>query len=494
VYDQRLFQHESYFDDAAVSIMKFNGKPAFSGEALSFRKDATLDRLAEHFNVAQFVSFAPSASGPVQQFCRIAGVEPNHRFHSTVEAIDLLFERSAYGTVNIRSFSETATQSREFLYALTTRDEVLAALVRLAQQGDFTIANETIDVSDGGVSGVIIDQVVEFKPDATPRGVEKPGFASLPVPWARRAFEIIYGFTPAFDDAKDARLEFTLHPFPRGYKRSHVLYWEFGEHQPLDLDRVDVSWPNDFSRMVGDKAYGLLVAHLAGFHVPKTTVIGRRLPPFTFGEETGSSEWWTRTCPTEQVPGKFTTVRGWVDPFRLLATEDPSGAAIASVLCQRAVSAIQSGAAIEGADGRLYVEGTQGTGEQFMQGTVAPSKLPEGVVEKVSSLHKKLAATLGSVRFEWVFDGNRVWIVQLHRGRSTSAGHVVVPGECATWITFRIEHGLEALRSLLESIPADAGVILDGEVGLTSHVADVVRKSGVPARIVDASQRINAVA
>jgi len=470
-----------------------NGKPTLPGGALSFRKDATLDRLADHFNVAQFVSFAPSPSGPVLAYCRLAGVEPSHRFSNIGKAVDALFERSAYGTVNIRSFKETATQSREFLYALKTREEVLSALERLALQGDFTIANETIDVSDGGVSGVVLDQVVEFKPDATPRGVEKAGFASLPASWAQRAFEIVYGFAPAFSDAKGARLEFSLHPSPCGYRRSHVLYWEFDEHEPLRLNRVEASWPNDFSRMMGDKAYGLLVAHLAGVAVPKTTVIGRRLPPFTFGDETGSSEWWTRTCPNEQVPGKFTTARGWVDPFKLLASEDPSGTAIASILCQRGVPATHSGAAIEGADGRLYIEGTHGTGEAFMQGTVGPGLLPENLVEKVTALHDKLATTLGSVRFEWVYDGDAVWVVQLHRGRSASAGHVVVPGERSKWIAFRVEDGLEALRTMLESFPADAGLILDGEVGLTSHVADVIRKSGVPARICVPQQRVNAV-
>lgn len=481
MYDERLSHQETDFDDAAVVTMDENGQPAT--ETLSFRKDATLDQLADHFNVAQFVSFAPSASGPAQEYCRLAGMDPNHRFADVGTAVDALFERSAYGTVNIRSFSETASQSREFLYALRTRDEVLSALARLAAQGDFTIANETIDVSDGGVSGVVLDQIVEFKPDATPRGVETPGFASLPVSWARRAFEIVYGFTPAFEDAKGARLEFTLHPSPRGYKQSHVLYWEIGAHAPLRLDRVEVSWPNDFSRMMGDKAYGLLIAHLAGLPVPKTTVIGRRLPPFTFGEDTGSNEWWTRTCPTEQVPGKYTTARGWLDPFKLLANEDPSGTAIASVICQRGVQAIHSGAAIEGSDGRLYIEGTSGTGEAFMQGSIAPTPLPENVVDKVIALHGRLAASLGSVRFEWVHDGSQIWVVQLHRGRSSSTGHTVVPGEPSTWITFRIDQGLEALRTMLDSLPSDTGLILDGEVGLTSHIADAIRKSGVPARI-----------
>lgn len=493
LYDQRLLQFESGFSDATVQAMSANEKQTSLRAAKSFRKDATLDRLANLFNVAQFVSFAPSAAGPVQQYCRLADLEPNHSFDTVGRAIDALFERAAYGTVNIRSFSETASQSREFLYALKSRSEVLSALERLSAQGDFTIANETIDVSDGGVSGVILDEVVEFRPDATPRGVEMAGFASLPASWAKRALEIVYGVAPDIDQARGARLEFSLHPSPRGYKRSHILYWEYGEHAPLELPRSDAVWPNDFSRMMGDKAYGLLIAHLAGFPVPRTTVIGRRLPPFSFGDATGSLEWWTRTCPAEQVPGKFTTVRGWIDPFKLLASEDPTNNAISSVLCQHAVQASYSGAAIEGADGKLYIEGTPGTGEAFMQGMAVPARLPVEVIDHVTVLHKRLSMVLGSVRFEWVFDGRSVWIVQLHRGRSASAGRQIVPGERRTWITFRIEEGLEALRKKLETIPSDAGLILDGDVGLTSHVADVIRKSGVPARISVPDQRINDV-
>lgn len=463
--------------------MSASASPSTTKPMPSFRKDATLDRLAEQFNVAQFVSFAPSSAGPDQQFCRVAGYEPNHAFKTVRGAVEALFQRAAYGTVNIRSYSAQSSQSREFLYGLRRVDEVVDGLNRLSAEGSYTIANETIDVSDGGVSGVVIDDVVEFKPDATPRGVERAGFATLPADWAGRAFNLIYGVSPDFDQALGARLEFTIHPSRRGFKRSHVLYWEFGEHGPIELAPSAISWPNDFSRMMGDKAYGLLIAHLAGFAVPQTNVIGRRLPPFVFGEPTGSLEWWTRTCPTEPVPGKYTTTHGWTDPFKLLADEDAGGSAIASVLCQRDVPAAWSGAAIEAADGSLYIEGVAGNGDAFMQGSAAPATLPGHVTNAIDGLHRRLQASLGSVRFEWVFDGTQAWVVQLHRGRSPSAGQYIVPGEADQWITFRVADGLEALRKRIAQVPNGSGLILDGEVGLTSHVADVVRKAGVPARI-----------
>ena len=45
----------------------------------------------------------------------------------------------------------------------------------LAADGYFTIVNETVDTADGGVSGVVLGDIMEFAPLDTPRGVEKPG-------------------------------------------------------------------------------------------------------------------------------------------------------------------------------------------------------------------------------------------------------------------------------------------------------------------------------
>ncbi|MER9493163.1 hypothetical protein [Mesorhizobium sp. M0006] len=441
-----------------------------------------LDRLAEQFNVAQFVSFAPSPKGPVQQYSRIFDMPANIQFESVAGAISRLFDRSGEGTLNVRSFSEAQTQSREFLYGLRTLDEVYSALHRLSAEGNFTIVNETIDVSDGGVSGVAMGGLVEFRPDATPRGVERPGFASLPHEWAKSILNVVYGFEPEIDAGLVGRLEFSLHPTPRGWRQTHVIHWEFG---PLvDIERQgEPSWPNDFSRMVGDKVYGLLIANSLGFPVPRTTVICRRISPFSFGRDTQSAERWIRTSPLEQIPGKFTTARGWLDPFRLLQAEDPENNMIASVLSQHNVPAHWSGAALEDASGMLVVEGTAGSGEAFMLGTAPPESLPPKVSDAVASAYGRLRTVLGPVRFEWAFDGEQLWLLQLHRGVSATEGAFIVPGEPSNWITFEIGRGLEALRDLVSTMPKNTGLILDGQVGLTSHVADVIRKAGIPARM-----------
>ncbi|UWU25447.1 hypothetical protein N2601_31150 (plasmid) [Rhizobium sp. CB3060] len=452
--------------------------------ASGFRKDMKLDRLAERFNVAQFVSFAPSHTEPEPQFSRLAGYAPNIRFPSLDAAVRALLEGSPERSVNIRSFTEAESQSREFIYGIKSVEEAVSAVRRMASEGAYTIVNETVDVSDGGVSGVAMGGLVEFRPDATPRGVERSGFASLPTEWASRLLAIVYGFDPGLDASQHARVEFSLHPIARGWKRSHILFWEYGEIDEFDRT-AHVAWPNDFSRLVGDKVYGLLIAHMVGVPVPKTIVVPRRIAPFVFGDDTGSAEQWIRTSPVVQVPGKFTTEKGWRDPFLLVHNEDPDGTALASILSQQSVSAFYSGAAIEGADGEFIVEGTKGQGDAFMLGSATPELLPNEVLSAVASVRARLRQLLGSVRFEWVYDGAAAWVVQLHVGASQSVGLAIVPGEAGQWVDFDVRQGLEALRQLLASLPADTGVRLNGSVGRTSHIADVVRKANVPTRIVD---------
>jgi hypothetical protein len=119
-----------------------------------------------------------------------------------------------------------------------------------------------------------------------------------------------------------------------------------------------------------------------------------------------------------------------------------------------------------------------------MLGKSAPELLPSAVVEHVRTAHRRLEDALGPVRFEWVHDGNEVWIVQLHLGATRSTANVLVPGDAEDWVRFDARNGLEGLRAALRGLPAGTGLLLVGNVGLTSHIADVVRKAGKPARIV----------
>jgi hypothetical protein len=445
-----------------------------------FEKDRVLDALARDFNVAQFVGFAPDLS---IRFSRVRGFEPNARFEGPDSAVRALLRASEEKSVNLRSYTPHQPRSRRFVYGVRSAEEASAALRSLAAEGLFVVVNETVDVHDGGVSGAAAGAVVEFAPDDTPRCVEQPGVATLDRETAVELLKTVYGVDVSLATPKNRRVEFSLHPRRRGVRGEHVLVWE---SEPFDastpFDRAP-TWPNRFSRFLGDKAFGLLVASVVGLPVPRTTVIARRVRPFSFGIETGSTESWLRTCPNTQEPGRFTTLRGYADPFRLLMEEDPDGDRIASVLSQQAVDAAWSGAALTSKTGGLVVEAVRGSGDAFMLGRTAPEAPPPEVARRVQDLWATAKRAFGPVRFEWADDGGRAWILQLHSGASDSEGDVIVSGDADGFERFDASLGLENLRAFVESLPARRGVVLRGDVGLTSHLADVLRKAKVPSRI-----------
>lgn len=463
------------------------GKPTASldvdGDNTPVRKDRSLDRLAETGNVAQFISFSPEDGRARQEFSRVAGHTPNDPFLSERMALETLLRLSPEESINLRSFSPDDPRSREFIYGIKNLEDAVCALNRLLENGLFVIANETVDVRDGGVSGVSQGGVLEFAPDDTPRCVEKDGVASLPIAMGLSILETVYGFRPDLGSTEGVRLEFSVHPKPRGWRQTHTLLWEHEAIGP-ENHRAGLTWPNNFSRHIGDKAFGLLMSHAVGLPTPKTTVIPRRVAPFTFGSPTGSKVVWTRTCPREPEPGLYTTVKGWIDPFSLLAREDSGGGGISSVLCQAAVPAKFSGATIVTIDGALIVEGRQGEGDLLMLGVSPPEMLPATIIADVRAAHHRLDSALGPVRFEWVHDGERVWIVQLHLGATHSTSKILVPGDADDWVRFEVADGLEKLRAKLRALPGATGLTLIGNVGLTSHIADVIRKAGRPARII----------
>ena len=449
---------------------------------MSFRKDESLNEIADLLNVAQFISFLPGVD-PQQAYSRIAGFAPNHIFATMAEGLEALLECSVNNSVNLRSFKPDDPRSHEFIYGLRTVGHVRKELLRIALSGFHVIVNETIDIHDGGVSGVLQSGIIEFSPDDTPRCVEKPGTVSIFRTWGFRILSIVYGFPVEVDVDDSYRLEFSVHPRPCGWRKTHFLGWELEDVHAEGI-APSLSWPNNFSRLIGDKAFGLIVASVAGLPVPMTTVISRRIAPFVFGTETRSAERWIRTCPTEQAPGRYTTHHGWLDPFLLMNSEDPNGTEISSVISQHAVNAQYSGALIVNNIGEPVIEGMKGEGEAFMLGTVQAEVLPHDITSDVVRLYSRAHDLLGPVRFEWVHDGKQAWIVQLHRGATVRFDNIIVPGEADVWHSFDILNGLPQLRELLSTIAADDGITLIGQIGLTSHVADTLRKSKHPARIL----------
>ena len=102
------------------------------------------------------------------------------------------------------------------------------------------------------------------------------------------------------------------------------------------------------------------------------------------------------------------------------------------------------------------------------------------------AVYRRASERLGPVRCEWVHDGDTVWVVQLHKGASTSQGRVIVPGQSAHDHRFDVTRGIDALRALIERVKGTRdGIVLVGHVGVTSHFGDLLRHARIPSRLED---------
>jgi hypothetical protein len=164
--------------------------------------------------------------------------------------------------------------------------------------------------------------------------------------------------------------------------------------------------------------------------------------------------------------------------------EDPTGEFLAGVIAQEGVNSIHWGAARLRSGGEAVVEGVEGFGDAFMLGEKPPEVLPETVLREVGEMLQQAWDAIGVGGIEWAHDGERVWLLQLHSGRDSGHGQVIVPGTPGREVTFRVADGLERLRQLVNELGGqDVGVVLDGQVGVTSHFGDVLRRAGIPARV-----------
>ncbi len=454
-------------------------------------KDSILAELAKHANIAQFVSYNPNLE---QRHSCIAGYELEHKFQTIEQAIEVLLKTVRERSVNIRSFNPKQPKGHPLIRGLKTIEETKTKAIELTKQGLHIIIHEEIPDTPGKTSGVLIGDVVEFAPQTTPRCVEalevaKMGIpASLPKNIGIRILEKVYGFKISLDFPANIRVEFTVLSEPYGQRKEHIIVWELeevGEQKVIPT----WNWPNRFSTYVGDKTYGLLIAEALGLKVPHTQVIGRNAI-FNFGTPTGTKNKWTRTAPKEQTPGKFPTIRGYSDIFQIMK-ETPDAEKIASVLIQDEINAEYSGALVKNNEA-LHIEGVNGFGDVFMLGQKAPEKIPEEIIQKINKTYKQAESQIGPARMEWVYDGKEVWIVQMHKGETTSKEDIIVPGNSSVYEKYHIDPAdLESFRKKVEEA-REKGIGLDvvGHFGVTSHIGDILRNAKVPSRRITPTQVI----
>lgn len=446
-------------------------------------KDETLDSLAQKgANIAQFASFGPNGA---LRFLRMRGFTHSIK-DDTARVISCVLKRGC-GTANIRTFLPEKPDGNPFEYGIANAQEIAQKIKQYASQGYYTIVNETIDVNDGGFSGVLFGKLMEGAPKDTPRCVEKPGCMPLPRDIGFRLIKTVYGFHFHVPFGENHRIEFSVHPAPTGHLQDNQIIWQVDEYEdkavPSKTPRI--IWPNKYSEFIGDKTFGLLIAYLLGFPVPFTRVFARTVPMFNFGTELEKKEpVWIRTAPRIQTPGRFKTKRGWLDPFEVMQKDDPAGTDIAAILIQDGLPAEYSGSAITDYKGNMLVEGCKGYGDAFMVGTVSPDTLPREVLGGIRFIYDRLTEMLSDIRFEWVYDGRRIWVVQLHTGRSETSEDIVYPGTPKEWMDFNPNDGLEVLREMARELEGkNIGIVVRGHVGITSHVGDILRRARIPSYI-----------
>lgn len=444
-------------------------------------------------NIARYVSIAPDMS------VRYVNIDADYVYKGNLKNCILdLIEASNSKSVNIRSFSIESMKGHSLVYGKQANeiDEIIDVIQKNCNGNKYSIINETIDVNDGGISGVILGNIIEFAPNDTPKCVEKPDICFLEKNMGMHLLKTVYGFEPECDFDESYRVEFSLHPHREGLRKSHTIIWEYEKFEEYEYD-IKIKWPNKFSRFIGDKPFGLIIADYLGFNVPYTTVISRNVPPFSFGQETGLKEKWIRTAPIVKEPGKYYTGDKWTDPFVLMQKEELKGdnqINIASILSQSAVEAVYSGGAIIGENQASdVIEGVAGKGDNFMVGADYLDFLPDSVLLKLKELLneiRKYYYLLGDVSIEWVFDGTKIWLVQLNQIKEKGFGTTIVVGEPTKYEKFYVEDGLEQLRSKINAIKGrDIGIELIGDVGLTSHFGDVLRHANIPSFISKISKK-----
>ena len=403
-----------------------------------------LSRLAADANVAQFVSFgpgrrpAPAALVPARPPARPPVRAAPRRRSGPPRA------GPAAGSVNVRSFQAGAPKGGPFSYGLTRRDDVMAVLRARAGDGLHTIANETVDVDDGGVSGVALGGLVEFAPGDTPRSVERPGTVALGHDHAMRLLRTVYGFTPDLDGRPDERVEFSIHPLVAGVRQTHTIVWERERVDPVRLTpSAHLAQPvQPLPRATRPSAcwWPTCTASRPGHH--RRRAPGRPVPLRPPHRQRRALD---PHLPGRAGPGQVPDPAGLAGPVRPPGRRRTRRGRPSPPCSPRRAS--RPGGRVPPSPtttAGCWSRASPGSGEDFMLAREAPAPLPDRVLDDVRRVGDRAAAALGPVRFEWAHDGADAWVVQLHLATAAATGTTIHPGTPSRWRRFDPSLGLDA--------------------------------------------------
>lgn len=458
-------------------------------------RDERMIAISGSANIANFVSF--DGSGRLR-FARLG--TRSLRNSSQVPLKDLLENLlSSVGRVNLRFFAPGASTGARMVPDVSDLKTLFMTSEQCIAEDGYVIVSEAIALDDGGISGVVVHDVVEFMNGVTPRFVDQSTskFPQLPTSVGEKMLRAIYGNDVnllLFD--KELRVEFSVHPNPVGHLGRRMIVWDAYHAPASSALRPMIEWPNVYSDWLGDKLYGLLVADAVGLTVPKSvgwlhprieseheSVFERWTPSLgvRFGQDTGSTDEWLRSSPSRRDPGKYPTLKSSskMDPLDWMAQIDPNGRNIRSVVQQQNVRSVYSGAA-ECGQGATLIEGVAGSGESYMLGRRVPEHIPKPVERNVRLMADQIFAAFGASRFEWAFDGDQTWLLQVNQKFVEDRSPIEVEVEGKKYVDFDPTEGLERLAEvIIVAKEADATVRLGRRVGLTSHVCELLHRADV---------------
>lgn len=209
-------------------------------------KDEKLNYMMKNgSNIARFISVNPEME------IRFVNIDRDYkRKENLKDCITDLINISNSKSVNIRSFAKDSMKGHRFVYGKKIEDieEIMEIIKENSSNGKYSIINETIDVNDGGVSGVVLNNVIEFAPNDTPRCVEKEGVCRMDREMGLHMLKTVYGFENTINFEDNYRVEFSIHPMREGIRRGHNIIWEFEEFSKEEIE-VKMEWPNDFHNL-----------------------------------------------------------------------------------------------------------------------------------------------------------------------------------------------------------------------------------------------------
>ncbi len=350
------------------------------------------------------------------------------------------------------------------------------------------IINELIDIYDGGFSGVIFNGLIEFSHNNTPRCVDKGTFCSMPLRTGLDLMTKILDRDSRMTFERNNRIEFSFHPREEGILLHNFVIWDLSKFKSSfpNYESIKTFWPNPISELVGDKVFGLFLANSYKYDVPFSKVTLRDGREFSFGKKTSTLEQWTRSCPANYEPGKLPTKKGQLD-FNSWFDEYSN---LSSVIIQDSVESEFSGCFLIESNSYV-VEGVKGFGDRLMNGTEAPQPLPEILRNRIEKLAKKLLGNFGPARVEWAADKEKIWILQVNlnqiKFKANEYNQFVIYNQIkkiSNYIEFKTNRGLSEFRKFLNDLDSKKnGVILVGNIGVTSHFGDLLRRKRINSYI-----------